>query len=63
MRRALLLASAVPDGVNCAVVSWLTEDRCGSTKVTVKRGTVVVRDFAKHKNKIIKKGHSYVALG
>jgi hypothetical protein len=49
--------------VNCAVVSWLTEDRCGSTKVTVKRGTVVVRDFAKHKNKIIKKGHSYVALG
>ena len=42
---------------------WLTEDRCGSTKVTVKRGTVVVRDFAKHKNKIIKKGHSYVALG
>ena len=42
---------------------WLTEDRCGSTKVTVKRGTVVVRDFAKHKNKIVKKGHSYVALG
>ena len=24
---------------------WLTEDRCDSTKITVKRGTVVVRDF------------------
>ena len=42
---------------------WLTEDRCGRTKVTVKRGTVVVRDFAKRKNKVVKKGHSYVARG
>ena len=40
---------------------WLTEDRCGRTKVTVKRGSVVVRDFAKRKNKIVKKGRSYVA--
>jgi hypothetical protein len=31
--------------------------------VTVKRGTVVVRDFAKRKNKIVKKGRSYVARG
>ena len=29
----------------------------------VKRGTVVVRDFAKRKNKTVKKGHSYVARG
>jgi hypothetical protein len=42
---------------------WLTEDRCGSTKVTVKRGSVVVRDFAKRRNKIVKKGRSYVARG
>ena len=40
---------------------WLTEDRCDSTKITVKRGTVVVRDFVKKKNVIVKKGHSYVA--
>ena len=42
---------------------WLTEDRCGSTKVTVRRGTVVVRDFAKRKNKVVTKGRSYVARG
>jgi hypothetical protein len=40
---------------------WLTEDRCGSTKISVKRGSVVVRDFAKKKNKVVKKGQSYVA--
>jgi hypothetical protein len=40
---------------------WLTEDRCDSTKITVKRGTVVVRDFAKKQNVVVKKGHSYVA--
>jgi hypothetical protein len=40
---------------------WLTEDRCGRTLVRVKRGTVVVRDFTKRKNKVVKKGRSYVA--
>ena len=40
---------------------WLTEDRCDSTKISVKRGTVMVRDFVKKKNKIVKKGQSYVA--
>jgi hypothetical protein len=40
---------------------WLTEDRCDRTKITVKRGTVVVRDFVKKKNVVVKKGHSYVA--
>ena len=28
---------------------WLTEDRCNSTKITVKRGKVLVRDFAKRR--------------
>ncbi|HYH91019.1 MAG TPA: hypothetical protein VEX67_17440 [Solirubrobacteraceae bacterium] len=40
---------------------WLTEDRCNSTKVTVRRGSVVVRDFARRKNKLVKQGQSYVA--
>ena len=40
---------------------WLTEDRCDSTKITVKRGVVLVRDFVKRKNVVVKKGHSYVA--
>ena len=40
---------------------WLTEDRCDSTKITVKRGKVLVRDFVKRKNRPIKQGHSYVA--
>jgi hypothetical protein len=40
---------------------WLTEDRCDSTLVRVRRGTVVVRDFAKRRNVTVKKGHSYVA--
>jgi hypothetical protein len=40
---------------------WLTEDRCDSTKISVKRGSVVVRDYAKKKNKIVTKGQSYVA--
>ena len=32
-----------------------------STKITVKRGVVQVRDFVKRKNVTVKKGHSYVA--
>jgi hypothetical protein len=40
---------------------WLTEDFCDSTKITVKQGTVVVRDFARKKNKVVKQGQSYVA--
>ena len=40
---------------------WLTEDRCGSTLVRVRRGTVSVRDFAKKKTVVVKKGKSYVA--
>ena len=40
---------------------WLTQDTCDSTKITVKRGVVQVRDFVKRKNVTVKKGHSYVA--
>jgi hypothetical protein len=40
---------------------WLTEDRCDSTRITVKRGVVSVRDFKRRKTVVVKKGHSYVA--
>jgi hypothetical protein len=40
---------------------WLTEDRCDRTKITVRRGSVTVRDFVKRKNKIVKQGKSYTA--
>jgi hypothetical protein len=40
---------------------WFTQDTCDSTKITVKRGVVQVRDFVKRKNVTVKKGHSYVA--
>jgi hypothetical protein len=40
---------------------WLTEDRCRSTLVRVKRGRVSVRDAVKRKTVLVKKGHSYVA--
>jgi len=40
---------------------WFTQDKCDSTKITVKRGVVQVRDFVKRKNVTVRKGHSYVA--
>jgi hypothetical protein len=40
---------------------WLVEDRCTSTLTKVARGRVSVRDFARHKTVIVKKGHSYIA--
>jgi hypothetical protein len=40
---------------------WLTEDRCDRTRISVRRGTVSVRDFIKKKTKIIKAGGSYTA--
>ena len=40
---------------------WLTQDSCNSTLVRVKRGTVAVRDFAKKKTVVVKKGKTYVA--
>jgi hypothetical protein len=40
---------------------WLTEDRCGSTLTRVVRGKVSVRDFAKKKTVLVKRGKKYVA--
>jgi CSLREA domain-containing protein len=40
---------------------WETIDRCDGTLTKVTRGTVVVRDFRKKKNVIVKAGKSYLA--
>jgi hypothetical protein len=40
---------------------WVTKDSCAATTVTVKRGTVIVRDLTKRKNITVKQGHSYTA--
>jgi Bacterial Ig-like domain/Thrombospondin type 3 repeat len=40
---------------------WLTEDRCDGTLVKVQRGIVAVRDFARRKTVLVKKGQSYLA--
>ena len=40
---------------------WLQKDTCAGTLTVVKRGTVVVRDFAKHKSVRVRKGHRYLA--
>ena len=40
---------------------WLTQDSCNSTLVRVKRGMVAVKDFAKKKTVVVKKGKTYVA--
>ena len=40
---------------------WLVEDRCTSTLTRVARGKVSVRDFAKGKTVLVKKGKKYVA--
>ena len=40
---------------------WLVEDRCGSTLTRVVRGKVAVRDFAKDKTVIVRKGKRYIA--
>jgi hypothetical protein len=40
---------------------WLTKDTCTSTVTVVREGSVVVRDFGKHKNVTVKAGHRYTA--
>jgi hypothetical protein len=40
---------------------WETIDRCDGTLTKVSRGTVVVRDFRKKKNVVVKAGKSYLA--
>ncbi len=40
---------------------WLVQDTCTSTLTRVARGKVQVRDFAKKKTVLVKKGHRYIA--
>jgi hypothetical protein len=40
---------------------WGVTDRCDGTLTKVQRGTVVVRDFRRKKNIVLKAGKSYLA--
>jgi hypothetical protein len=40
---------------------WTMTDTCAGTLTSVKRGSVVVRDFTLRKNKTVKAGHKYFA--
>jgi hypothetical protein len=40
---------------------WLTDDRCDGTLTYVKRGTVSVLDYPKHRTVTVKQGHRYLA--
>lgn len=40
---------------------WLTKDRCGGTVFRVKRGAIVVRDFAKRRRIRLEAGERYLA--
>jgi hypothetical protein len=40
---------------------WLTQDRCGGTFFRVKRGAIVVRDFAKRRKVTLERGERYFA--
>jgi hypothetical protein len=40
---------------------WTTIDRCDGTLTQVRRGTVVVRDFKRRKNVVLRAGKSYLA--
>jgi hypothetical protein len=40
---------------------WLTEDRCDGTLTRVTNGAVVVRDYKRRRNVLVRAGHSYLA--
>jgi hypothetical protein len=40
---------------------WLTEERCNGTLTRVIRGSVLVRDFAKRRNIVLRAGRKYLA--
>jgi virginiamycin B lyase len=40
---------------------WLTVDRCDGTLTRVTNGSVVVRDFKRHRSVVVRAGHSYLA--
>ena len=41
--------------------TWTVSDRCDGTLTAVQRGKVVVRDFRKHKNVLVRRGKLYLA--
>jgi hypothetical protein len=41
--------------------NWGTRDRCDGTLTIVRRGTVAVRDFTRHKTVFVHAGHRYLA--
>ena len=41
--------------------TWLVQDSCTTTLTRVKKGTVAVNDFVKHKTVLVKAGRSYPA--
>jgi hypothetical protein len=40
---------------------WIVSDRCDGTLTKVTRGRVVVRDFRRKRNVVVRAGHSYLA--
>ncbi|HKP21112.1 MAG TPA: hypothetical protein VJT68_06320, partial [Thermoleophilaceae bacterium] len=40
---------------------WLTKDTCAGTLTVVRKGAVMVRDFARHRNVLVRAGHRYFA--
>ena len=39
---------------------WLTQDRCDGTRVAVRAGAVLVHDTTRHRDVIVRAGHSYL---
>jgi hypothetical protein len=42
--------------------SWITEDDCGATRITVRKGVVAVLDLVKKKTVSVRAGHSYLVV-
>ena len=42
--------------------SWVTEDLCGATRITVRQGVVAVLDLVKKKTVSVRAGHSYLVV-
>jgi hypothetical protein len=40
---------------------WVTSDTCAGTRTRVVEGAVSVRDFVRHRTRIVRAGHSYLA--
>ncbi len=40
---------------------WLTSDGCRSTRISVTRGVVTVRDLVRKRNRAVRAGRSYTA--